>query len=115
MNTLGLNVFIAIVGINAGPGFVQGLIEQGVSLFLWGIVATSVPLLVGLYLGRYVFKFHPAILFGVVAGREDDDGRARHGSGAGQEQSARTRVRHALRGRKHTPYDFGMAVVLLMS
>jgi putative transport protein len=68
MNTLGLNVFIAIVGINAGPGFIQGLIEQGVSLFLWGMVATTIPLLVGLYLGRYVFKFHPAILFGVVAG-----------------------------------------------
>lgn len=68
MNTLGLNVFIAIVGINAGPGFVQGLLEQGVSLFLWGIVATSIPLIVAIYLGRYVFKFHPAILFGVCAG-----------------------------------------------
>src|SRR3954449_10773780 len=58
MNTLGLNVFIAIVGINAGPGFVQGLIDEGVSLFLCGIVATSIPLVAGLYLGRYVFKFH---------------------------------------------------------
>src|SRR5205085_9754844 len=29
MNTLGLNVFIAIVGINPGPGFVAGLREQG--------------------------------------------------------------------------------------
>ena len=68
MNTLGLNVFIAIVGINAGPGFVQGLLEVGFSLFLWGIVATSIPLIAGLYLGKYVFKFHPAILFGVCAG-----------------------------------------------
>jgi putative transport protein len=68
MNTLGLNVFIAIVGINAGPGFVQGLMDVGVSLFLWGIFTTSVPLIAGLYLGRYVFKFDPAILFGVCAG-----------------------------------------------
>jgi putative transport protein len=68
MNTLGLNVFIAIVGINAGPGFVQGLLDVGVSVFLWGIFATSIPLVAGLYLGRYVFKFHPAILFGVCAG-----------------------------------------------
>jgi putative transport protein len=68
MNTLGLNVFIAIVGINAGPGFVQGLIDVGLPLFLWGIFATSIPLLGALYLGRYVFKFHPAILFGVCAG-----------------------------------------------
>ena len=33
MNTLGLNVFIAIVGINAGPGFVAGLQQVGLSLF----------------------------------------------------------------------------------
>ena len=68
MNTLGLNVFIAIFGINAGPGFVQGLLDVGLSLILCGIVATSIPIVAALYLGRYVFKFHPAILFGVCAG-----------------------------------------------
>jgi putative transport protein len=68
MNTLGLNVFIAVVGINAGPGFVAGLQQVGISLFLWGIVATSVPMIAAVYLGHYVFKFHPAILFGVCAG-----------------------------------------------
>ena len=68
MNTLGLNVFIAIVGINAGPGFVAGLQQVGLSLFVWGIVATSVPLIAAVLLGHYVFKFHPAILFGVCAG-----------------------------------------------
>jgi putative transport protein len=68
MNTLGLNVFIAIVGINAGPGFVSGLQHVGLSLFLWGVVATSIPLIAAVLLGRYVFRFHPAILFGVCAG-----------------------------------------------
>ncbi len=68
MNTLGLNVFIAIVGISAGPGFVSGLQQVGVSIFLWGIVATSVPLIAAILLGHYVFRFHPAILFGVCAG-----------------------------------------------
>ncbi len=68
MNTLGLNVFIAIVGINAGPGFVAGLKAVGMSIFLWGIVATSIPLIIAVFLGRFVFKFHPAILFGVCAG-----------------------------------------------
>jgi putative transport protein len=68
MNTLGLNVFIAIVGISAGPGFVSGLQQVGFSIFLWGIVATSVPLIAAVLLGHYVFKFHPAILFGVCAG-----------------------------------------------
>jgi putative transport protein len=68
MNTLGLNVFIAIVGISAGPGFVSGLQQVGVSLFLWGMVATSVPLVAAVLLGHHVFRFHPAILFGVCAG-----------------------------------------------
>lgn len=68
MNTLGLNVFIAIVGISAGPGFIAGLQQVGLSLFIWGVAATSLPLIIGIYLGHYVFKFHPAILFGVVAG-----------------------------------------------
>ncbi|WP_434666401.1 aspartate-alanine antiporter [Paraburkholderia sp. A3BS-1L] len=68
MNSVGLNVFIAVVGITAGPGFVAGLQQLGVSLFLWGIFATAAPLVVGMYIARYVFKFHPAILFGVCAG-----------------------------------------------
>jgi putative transport protein len=68
LNTLGLNVFIAVVGITAGPDFVAGLKQVGASLFLWGMVATSVPLILAIYIGRYVFKFHPAILFGACAG-----------------------------------------------
>ena len=68
MNTLGLNVFIAVVGISAGPGFVAGLQQVGFSLFIWGIVATSIPMLASVYIGYYVFRFHPAILFGVCAG-----------------------------------------------
>lgn len=68
MNTLGLNVFIAVVGITAGPGFVAGLKEVGISLFIWGVVATSIPMILAVYIGHYIFKFHPAILFGACAG-----------------------------------------------
>ncbi|PTR01786.1 putative transport protein [Paraburkholderia sp. GV068] len=68
MNSVGLNVFIAVVGITAGPGFVAGLQQLGVSLFLWGIVATSVPLILGMFIAKYIFKFHPALLFGICAG-----------------------------------------------
>ena len=68
MNSVGLNVFIAVVGISAGPSFVAGLEQVGVSLFLWGVFATTLPLVLGIYIGRYVFRFHPAILLGCVAG-----------------------------------------------
>jgi len=68
MNSVGLNVFIAVVGISAGPGFVNGLKTQGLSLFMWGIVATTIPLILGMYVGKYVFRFHDAILLGACSG-----------------------------------------------
>ncbi len=68
MNTLGLNVFIAVIGITAGPDFIAGLKQAGIALLLWGIVATSLPMIFSVYVGHYVFKFHPAILFGACAG-----------------------------------------------
>jgi putative transport protein len=68
MNSVGLNIFIAIVGISAGPGFVDGLKTQGVGLFLWGAVATTVPLILGMIVGKYVFRFHDAILLGAISG-----------------------------------------------
>jgi putative transport protein len=68
MNSVGLNIFIAIVGISAGPGFVNGLKTQGVGLFLWGAVATTIPLILGMLIGKYVFRFHDAILLGAVSG-----------------------------------------------
>ena len=68
MNSVGLNIFIAIVGISAGPGFVNGLRTQGIGLFLWGAVATTVPLVLGMFVGKYLFRFHDALLFGILSG-----------------------------------------------
>jgi len=68
MNSVGLNIFIAIVGISAGPGFVNGLRTQGIGLFLWGAVATTVPLVLGMIIGKYIFRFHDALLLGIVSG-----------------------------------------------
>lgn len=67
-NNLGLNIFIAIVGIGAGPGFIEGFKEVGLSLFIAGIFATTLPLLFGLYIAVRWFKFHPAIALGCCAG-----------------------------------------------
>ncbi|CAH1669903.1 aspartate-alanine antiporter [Chelatococcus asaccharovorans] len=68
MNALGLNIFIAVVGLSSGPSFVAGAERLGASLFLWGVVATSVPLILSLYIGRYLFRFDDAILLGCCAG-----------------------------------------------
>jgi putative transport protein len=68
MNSVGLNIFIAIVGISAGPGFVNGLRSQGIGLFIWGALATTVPLIFGMFIGKYLFRFHDALLFGILSG-----------------------------------------------
>ena len=68
MNSVGLNIFIAIVGISAGPGFVNGLRTQGISLFLWGALATTLPLVFGMLIAKYLFRFHDALTLGIVSG-----------------------------------------------
>ncbi len=67
-NNVGLNTFIAVVGIGAGPAFVNGLKSNGLSLFIAGVVVTTLPFIVGLLAGKYIFKFHPAINLGACAG-----------------------------------------------
>lgn len=68
LNNLGLNMFIAVIGITSGPSFVSGLKAVGPMLFIAGIIATTLPLILGVILGAKVFKFHPAINLGCVAG-----------------------------------------------
>ena len=68
MNSVGLNIFIAVVGISSGPTFVTGLKEAGFGLFFWGVFATSVPMLLAPFIGKYLFRFDPAINLGCCGG-----------------------------------------------
>lgn len=68
MNNLGLNVFIAVVGIEAAPSFISGIKAIGPMLFVAGAIGTLIPLFFGLWLGNKVFKFNPAITLGCCAG-----------------------------------------------
>ena len=68
MNSVGLNMFIAVVGISSGPTFLSGLREAGITLFFWGLFATTLPMLLAPLIGKYVFKFDPAINLGCCGG-----------------------------------------------
>ncbi|MCP1214109.1 aspartate-alanine antiporter [Acetobacter okinawensis] len=68
MNTVGLNIFIAVVGISAGPTFIKGLEQAGVSVFFWGVFASALPMLVAPLIGKYIFRFDPAINLGCCGG-----------------------------------------------
>jgi putative transport protein len=68
MTKVGLTTFIAIVGIMAGPSFIAGFEKVGPMLFVVGAIVTIVPLLIGILMGRYLFKFHPAVTLGAMSG-----------------------------------------------
>ncbi len=68
LSNVGLAAFVAVVGINAGPGFVAGLQSSGLSFFLAGILVTAIATLSGILLGKYVFKFSAPVILGATAG-----------------------------------------------
>jgi putative transport protein len=67
-NNVGLSMFAAVVGIQAGPQFVQGLQQAGLTLFIAGVIVTIVPMLIALLMGKYLFQMHPGVLLGACAG-----------------------------------------------
>ena len=70
MKSIGLAAFVAMVGLKAGPIFVNAVKEYGYLLFLGGIVVTLVPLFAGLFIGRYLLKLNPVLLLGGLAGAQ---------------------------------------------
>ncbi|MGB8799886.1 MAG: aspartate-alanine antiporter [Candidatus Acidiferrales bacterium] len=67
-DTIGLAVFIGVVGLNAGPSFVTGLRVTGPSLLLVGFLVAATPHAAALLFGRYVLRVNPVILLGSCAG-----------------------------------------------
>ncbi|HEY2994524.1 MAG TPA: aspartate-alanine antiporter [Methylomirabilota bacterium] len=67
-DTVGLTVFIGIVGLSAGPSFVSGLQKSGASLIVVGLLVAVLPHTLSILFGRYVLRMNPLILLGVCAG-----------------------------------------------
>jgi putative transport protein len=68
MRSFGLAAFVAMVGLKAGPIFLNALRQSGYVLFFGGIVVTIAPLLSGMFFGRYVLRLNPILLLGGIAG-----------------------------------------------
>lgn len=65
---LGLNMFIAVVGLSSGTSFISGIQSVGISLFFVGIISTIIPLVLMIFVGHRIFKFGRAETLGCVAG-----------------------------------------------
>lgn len=78
LEDLGLVVFVAIVGINAGNSLLAQLTGMlALKIFVLGFIACSLPPIIVWMVGLYVFKFNPAILMGGVAGARSHSGPCR--------------------------------------
>lgn len=78
LEDLGLIVFVAIVGINAGNSLLTQLTGTlALKIFLVGFVACSIPPVIVWSIGYYFFKMNPAVLMGGVAGARSHSGPCR--------------------------------------
>src|SRR5260370_29328607 len=68
LDTVGLPVFMACVGLAAGPRFFSGLQKSGLSLVLVGLIIAVLPHAVAILFGRYVLKMNPIIVLGACSG-----------------------------------------------
>ena len=67
-DTVGLTVFMACVGLAAGPSFFSGLQKSGISLVFVGLVIAVLPHTVSILFGRFVLKMNPVIVLGACSG-----------------------------------------------
>ncbi len=67
-DTVGLTIFMAVVGLGAGPGFIAGLQKSGISLVFVGLAVAVLPHLTAILFGRYILKMNPLILLGACSG-----------------------------------------------
>jgi putative transport protein len=78
LEDLGLVVFVAIVGINAGNSLLTQLTGTiALKIFIVGFIACSIPPFIVWAIGYHFFKINPAVLMGGVAGARSHSGPCR--------------------------------------
>jgi putative transport protein len=78
LEDLGLVVFVAIVGINAGNSLLSQLTGAiALKIFIVGFIACSIPPFIVWAIGYHIFKINPAVLMGGVAGARSHSGPCR--------------------------------------
>lgn len=73
LREIGITLFLACVGIGAGDGFIDTIVNNGgLSWIGYGFVITTIPLLIIGTIGRYFFKMNYFTLMGLIAGSTTD-------------------------------------------
>lgn len=73
LREIGITLFLACVGISAGDGFVDTIVNNGGSAWIgYGFIITFVPLMIIGCIGRYFCKVNYFTLMGLIAGSTTD-------------------------------------------
>ena len=73
LREVGISLFLACVGLDAGGGFVDTIVNQGGAVWiLYGAIITVVPLFLMGAIGRWYFKLNYFTLMGLMAGSTTD-------------------------------------------
>lgn len=65
---LGLLLFLAAVGTDAGEKIVETFNQYGIELFLYGAAITLLPMILAAVAGKYIFKMNILGLMGAISG-----------------------------------------------
>lgn len=69
LQSFGLAVFVAVVGLNAGQPALLAIKEHGVTLLLLGVVVTMLPMIIQIVINYKIFKItNPVEALGVLTG-----------------------------------------------
>jgi len=68
LRQMGLLLFLTPVGIRAGEHLTSAIAAHGLSLFVFGIILTLVPMIIATLIGRFVLKINFLSLMGALTG-----------------------------------------------
>lgn len=68
LKSVGLNLFIAVVGLQAGSAFVPAIKSMGFAVLIIGILVCLIPHVLSLYFGKYALKLEPVDIIGSLCG-----------------------------------------------
>lgn len=69
LEDIGLTVFVAIIGVNAGSHMIDGVtVDLAIKVLVGGVFVSTLPPLIAWAVGFYFLRINAAVLMGVVAG-----------------------------------------------
>lgn len=68
LNEIGLNLFIACIGVSSGKQAIAALQSSGLSVFFAGVLVALIPIIAGVVFGKYLLKMNPVLLIGALIG-----------------------------------------------